>query len=108
MTLLNSLYVVVQDGGDDGHHVRFHHPCANSLGPSYTDVDDALKGEIPLPHLHGLFAPALFEDAYQSFNAAIDGENVADAGRGRCEIGEIVQRVDQWQGRGTIERAAVV
>lgn len=72
--------VIVQDGRDDRHHIRFHHSCPHILRTSYANVDHALKSKAPLPHLHQIPTPTLLEDAHETFNAAIDGENVPNAG----------------------------
>jgi hypothetical protein len=80
-TLLGNLDVVVEDGGDDGHHVGLDDPGPHSLGASNSYVDDALKGQVPLPHVHHIFAATLLEDADQALYAAIDCENVSDACR---------------------------
>jgi len=106
--LIDNLDVVVEDGCDDGHHVGFNNPRADVFGPSHADVEDALEGEVPLPHVHHVLASALLEDAYQSLNAAIDREDVPYPGRGGCEVGEVVERVDEREGRGAVEGAAVV
>jgi len=72
--------VIVQDGRDDRHHICFHHSCPHILRTSYANVDHALKSKAPLPHLHQIPTPTLLEDAHETFNAAIDGENVPNAG----------------------------
>jgi len=106
--LVDNLDVVVEDGGDDGDHVGLDDTGPDVLGAPYTNVKDALEGEVPLPHVHHVLAPALLEDAYQTLDAAIDGEDVPDAGRRRGQIGEMVERVDEREGRGAVEGTAVV
>ena len=106
--LVDDLDVVVEDGSDDGHHVGLDDAGPDILRPSHADVEDALEGQVPLPHVHHVLAPAFLEYAYQTLNAAIDGENVPYAGRGCGEIGEVVERVDEGEGRGAVEGAAVV
>jgi hypothetical protein len=59
-TLLHHLDVIVQNGSDDRNHVSLHHPCTNPLSAANSYVDDALKGEIPFPHVHHILAPPLF------------------------------------------------
>jgi L-fucose mutarotase/ribose pyranase (RbsD/FucU family) len=96
--LVDDLDVVVENGCDDRHHVGFDDTRPDVLRATHADVEDALEGQVPLPHVHHVLAPALFEDAYQTFDAAIDGENVAYACRGCGEVGEVVQRVDEREG----------
>lgn len=73
--------VIVEDGRDDRDHIGFNDSGSNVLRPTHTDVDDALEGEAPFPHLHQVLAPALLENAYQSFNAAIDGQDISNSSR---------------------------
>ncbi len=88
--LVDNLDVVVEDGRNDGDHVSFDNACPDILGTSNSDVEDALKRQIPFPHVHHIFATALLEDAYQPLDAAIDGQDVSDAGRRGGEVGEVV------------------
>jgi hypothetical protein len=67
-----------------------------------------LEGQVPLPHVHHVLAPALLEYAYQALNTTIDSQNVPDAGRGCGQIGEMVERVDEREGRCAVESTAVV
>ena len=97
-TFVDDLDVVVEDGSDDGHHVGFDDPCPDVLGASDADVEDALECQVPFPHVHHVLAPALFEDAYQSLDTAIDGQNVSYPGRGSCEVCKMVERIDQREG----------
>jgi hypothetical protein len=108
LALFNYLEVVVEYRRNHRHHVRFDNTSSDGLRPSHTNVHYTLKGQVPLPHLHHVLAPALLEYAYQSLNAAIDGEDVSNATGGCGEICEIVERVDEREGRGAIERTAVV
>jgi len=106
--LFDGLYVVVEQSSNDGDHVCFNDSCAHILRASDADVDDALKGKVPLPHVHGVLASALFQYADQAFDTAIDGEDVAYAGGGGGEVGEIVERVYERQRGGAVESATVV
>jgi len=78
LTQLDNLHIVVQEGCNDGHHIGFDYSCPYCLGTANSYIHDALKGEIPFPHFHRIGAPALFEDADQSFNSAINGEDITD------------------------------
>ena len=106
--LVHNLDVVVEDGCDDGHHIGFDDPCPDILRSPHADVEDALERQVPLPHVHHVLAAALLEDAYQALDAAIDGEDVAYACGGCGEVGEVVERVDEREGGGAVEGAAVV
>lgn len=88
--LLNHLDVVVEDGGDDGNHVCLDHARANSFGATNSYVDDALEGEVPLPHVHHVLAPSLLQNADEALDASIDGQNVSDSSRGCRKICEVV------------------
>lgn len=106
--LFNHLDVVVEDGGNDGHHVGLDDACADGLGAPDADIDDALEGQVPFPHVHHVFAATLLEDADEALDAAIDCENVPDAGGGCCEVGEVVEGVDEGEGRRAVQCTAVV
>ena len=106
--LVDDLDIVVKDGSDDGNHVSLNNAGPDVLRTPYTNVKDALERQVPLPHVHHVLAPALLEDAYQALNAAIDGQNVPDAGRRCGQIGEMIERVDEREGRCAVERTAVV
>ena len=93
--LLDDPDVIVQDGGDDGHHVGLDNPSADGLGASYADVNDALEGQVPLPHIHHVLAAALLEEADQPLDAAIDGKDIPNAGGGCGQVGEMVERINQ-------------
>ena len=105
---VHDLNVVVENGSDDGNHVCLDNPGPHVLRTSHADVEDALEGKVPLPHVHHVLAPPLLEDAYQPLDAAVDGEDVAYAGGGGGEICEVVERVDEGEGGGAVEGAAVV
>lgn len=106
--VFNDFDVVVEDCGNHGDHISLHHPSPNSFCAPNAYVDDTLESQIPLPHVHHVFAATLLQDADQPFDAAIDGQDVADASRRCCEVSEMVERVDQGQGRRAIEGASVV
>ena len=108
LALLNDLKVVVEDGGDDGHHIRLDDTPPHLLGTAHANVDDALKSEVPLPHVHEVAGAALLEDAYEALDAAVDGEDVAYAAGGGGQVGEVVEGGDEGQGGGAVEGAAVV
>lgn len=105
---LVNLKVVVQDGGDDRDHIGFNHSRPYVLGSTNADVDDALKCQVPLPHVHHILAPALLQDADQPLDATIDGKNVSYACRRCCQVGKVVEGVDEREGRGTIESTTIV
>lgn len=62
--LIHDFNVVIEDGRNDRNHVGLDNPCPDILRTANTNVDDALEGETPFPHLHQVLAPALLEDAY--------------------------------------------
>ena len=105
---LHHLDVVVQKGGDYRDHVGLDDSGADLFRASHTTVDDTLKGQTPLPHFHDILAPALLEDANESFDAAINGENVAYSSRRGSEVGQMVERVNQREDGGAVERSAIV
>lgn len=106
--LVDDLEVVVEYGRNDGNHVSLDDAGPYSLRSPDADVDNTLESQVPLPHLHHVFAPALLEDAYEALDAAIDGEDVAYAAGGGCEVCEVVQRVDEGEGRGAVKRSTVI
>jgi hypothetical protein len=67
-----------------------------------------LKSQIPLPHVHHILAPPSLEKAYQSFDAAVDCEDIPYSGGGGREVSEVVEGIDEGKCRGTIEGSAVV
>jgi hypothetical protein len=50
----------------------------------------------------------LLQNADEALDASIDGEDVPDASRGCGEIGEMVEGVDEGEGRGAVESTAVI
>lgn len=106
--LIKDLQEVVEDGSNDWHHIGLDDSRPHTLGTPYANVDDTLESEIPFPHLHHIIAPALLEHAHESFDAAIDGEDITNASRRGGEIGEMIQRIDERQSRSAIEGPAVV
>ncbi len=107
-TSIHHLDVIVEDGRDHWHHVRFHHPRPHILRASHPDVDDALKCQIPLPHVHHILTPPGLEQADQPLDAAIDRQDVSNSRRGCGEIGEVVEGIDQGERRRAIECSAVI
>lgn len=79
-TLLNHFDVVVEDCGNDGHHVSLDDSRPDTFSAADSNVHDALESQVPFPHVHHVFAAALLQNADQSLDAAIDCENVSDAG----------------------------
>lgn len=107
-TFVHDLDVIVKDGSNDRNHVGLNHAGPNTFGASNSYVHDALEGQVPFPHVHHVFAPALLEDADESLDSSIDGQNVSDAGGRGCEVGEMIKRVNQGQGRRAVEGPAVI
>lgn len=105
---VNNFDIVVEDGGNNGNHVSLYDSGPHILCASNADIDDALKSKIPLPCAHHILAPALLENADESLDASIDGEDITDASGRGCEIGEVVERVYEWQCRGAIQGPAIV
>lgn len=107
-TSINHLDVVVENGRNHRYEVRLDYPSADSLRAADANIDHALEGEVPLPHIHHILAPPLLQDAYQSLDAAIDGKNITNPrGRG-SQVGEVVEGVDQGKCGGAIEGPAVI
>ena len=77
---VDDLDVVIEYGSDDGDHVGLDHASADILGTPNTDIDNTLESQVPFPHAHHIFAATLLEDAYQTLDSSIDGENITDAG----------------------------
>lgn len=107
-TLVDDPDVIVEYGCNDRNHISLDNPSPYILRAANPNIEHTLKGEIPFPHLHHLLASSLLENAYQPFHAAVDGENIPDSSRGGCQVGQMIQGVNQGQRRGTIEGAAVV
>jgi hypothetical protein len=93
-TSVDHLDVVVEDGCNHWHQVGLDDPGADCLRAADTDINHALEGEVPLPHIHHILAPALLQNTHQSLDAAIDGQDVAYPRGGGGEVGEMVQGVD--------------
>lgn len=106
--LFYSLDVVVQYRSNNGYHVCFHNSCPYSLGAPHANVYNTLKRKVPLPHFHRIFTPSLLEYAYQSLDTAIDGQDISYSCTGGCEVGEVVQGVDERQSRCAVQRPAVI
>jgi hypothetical protein len=100
--------VVPQDRGNDRDHICLDDSSSHILAPSDTNVDDTLKCQIPLPHVHVIFTPSLLQQAHQPFHTAIDSQDIPDSGRGGGQIGEMVEGVDQGEGGSTIEGSSVI
>jgi len=107
-TPVNNLDVIVEYRGDDWHHVCLHHSCPHILRSSDADINNALERQIPLPHVHHILTPPRLEQAYQSFDASIDCEDVPYPGGGGGQVSEMVERIDERQGRRAIEGSAVI
>lgn len=108
-TLVNHPHIIVQDGRNHRHHIRFHNACAYILAAADTDVDDALEGEVPLPAFHHVLGSAAFlQDADQTLDTAIDGEDVSYAGGGSGEVCEVVEGVYEGESGCAVESSSVV
>jgi hypothetical protein len=105
---IHDLDVVVEDSSDDWNQVGLDDSGADVLRSSDADIDDTLEGQVPFPHVHHILAPPLLQNAHQSLDPAIDRQDIPYAGGGGCEIGEVVEGVDEWEGRGAIEGSAVI
>jgi hypothetical protein len=91
--LVDDLDVVVEDGRNDRNHISLNNASAHGFRAAHADVDNALKGQTPFPHLHQVLTPALLQDAYQSLDAAIDGQDVSNSRGRRGQVCEVVERV---------------
>lgn len=105
---INSFCIVVEDGSDDRNHVSLNNSGADVFRASDADIDNTLKSKVPLPHSHHIFTTTLLENANETLDASVDGEDVTDASRGCGEIGEMVEGVDEGEGRGAVESTAVI
>jgi hypothetical protein len=76
---LDDLDVIVKNCRNHRDHIGLDDAGPDSLCAPNAYVDDALKGQIPLPHVHHVFAAPLLQDTDKLFDAAIDREDVADA-----------------------------
>lgn len=88
--------VIVENRRNDRDHVSLDNSGPHTLGSSDTYVDDTLEGQVPLPHIHHIFTPALFQDADQPLYSSIDRQDISDTCRGGCEVGEVIEGVDEW------------
>lgn len=107
-TFINSFCIVVEDGSDDGNHVSLNNSGADVFRASDADIDNTLKSKVPLPHSHHVLTTTLLEDANETLDASINGEDITDASRGCSEIGEMIEGVDEGEGRGAVESTAVI
>jgi hypothetical protein len=107
-TPVNHFDVIVEYCSDDWNHVCLHHSCPHIFRSSDSNINNALKSQIPLPHVHHIFTSPSLEKADQSFDTSIDCEDVSYPGGGGCEVSEMVERIDERQGRCAIESSAVV
>jgi hypothetical protein len=107
-TFFNYFDVIIENRGNDRHHISLDNSRPDTFSATDSNVYDALESQVPLPHIHHVFAAALLQNAHQSLDTAIDREDVSDAGRGCGEVCEMVERVDQRQRRCAIERPTVV
>lgn len=105
---VDDLDIVIENGSDDRDEVGLDHAGADVLRASHADVDYALEGQVPLPHVHHVLAPPLLENTHEALNAAIDGQDVADPRGGGGQVSEVVEAVDERERRGAVEGAAVV
>jgi hypothetical protein len=72
-TLFDHLDVIVENSSNDRDHISLDNPRPYILGTANSYVNDALEGQVPLPHVHHVLAPALLQNADQSLYSAIDG-----------------------------------
>jgi hypothetical protein len=105
---VDSFGIIIEDGSDDRDHVSLDDTSADVFRASNTNIDDTLESKVPLPHSHHVLTTALFQNADKTLDTSIDGEDVTDASRRCGEIGEMVERVDEGEGRGAIERTAII
>lgn len=98
----------------DGYHAGFDDPCPDTLAAADADVDNALESQTPLPYcLHLLDGKSTklgrrglwdgSEDANETLETSIQCDHFSDAWRGRGEIGEMVERIDERQGGGAVD-----
>ena len=77
----DDLYVVVEYGRNDGDHIRLDYPRSDIFRSTDADVNHALEGQVPLPHLHHIFlSPTLLQNANEPLHPAIDGQDITNAG----------------------------
>lgn len=77
---IDNLDVVIENCRDDGNHISLDHASADIFSSSNANVDNTLEGQIPFPHTHHILAPTLLENAYETLDASVNGENITDAG----------------------------
>ena len=75
-TPVDNFDVVVEYGSNDRDHVCLHHSRSHILRPSDSNIDYTLKCQIPLPHIHHILTSSRLEEAYQSFDASIDSQDI--------------------------------
>lgn len=105
---VHDLDVVVEDGSNNRDQISLNDPGADVLRATDANVDHALESEVPLPHIHHILAPPLLQNAHQPLDAAIDSQDISYPRRGRGQVGEVVERVDEREGGGAIEGSAVI
>lgn len=62
--LLDILDVVVEQRTDDGNHVSLDNPSPDCFGAAHTNVDNALKSEVPFPKVHHVLGATLLQDTH--------------------------------------------
>lgn len=107
-TSIHDLDVIVEYRSNDGHHVGLDDSGTDVFRSSDPNIHHALKCQIPFPHIHHILTPPGLEQTYQPLNTAIYRQNVPYPSRGGCEVSQVVQGVDEGEGRGAIERSAVI
>ena len=100
--LLDDFDVVVQNCSNDWDHIGLDNPRTHILGAANANIDNTLEGKVPFPHAHHIIATTLLQDADKTFDASVDGKNVADSCRRCGEVSEMIERVDEWQCRRAI------
>jgi hypothetical protein len=79
-----------------------------TMSASTTRVRTASEPLTPMLTIHWKAKFHFHENAYEALDTAIDCEDVAYAtGRG-CQVCEVVQRVDEREGRGAVKRSTVI
>lgn len=106
--LVDGLDIIIEDCSNDGNHVGLNDACADIFCASDSYVDDTLESKIPFPHAHHVLATPLLKDADQTFDTAIDSEDVANTGRRCGKVGEMVERIDEGKSRGAVKGTAVI
>jgi hypothetical protein len=93
-TSIHHLYVIVEYRSDNWDHIGLHHSCADILRASDPNIDHTLECQIPFPHIHHILTPSCLQQAYQSLDAAIDGQDISYPGGGGREVCEVVKGID--------------